>query len=99
MNSEAIATMKRAGIDITSHTSDHVDQYLNEPIDIVISVCDNARDTCPDFPGQVRKICKTFPDPPAMAKSMNSQVEVEACYDQVRNEIERYVSEFLETLA
>ena len=52
----SIEVMQEWGIDISSQTSDHVDDYLEEGIDIVISVCDDAQQICPTFPGDVKRI-------------------------------------------
>ena len=52
----AIEVMKEKGIDISNHTSDHIDNYLGFGIDVVITVCDSAKQICPHFPGDVKKI-------------------------------------------
>ena len=52
----SIAVMKEIDIDISKHTSDHMDDYLNKGIDIVITVCDNANNACPTFPENVKRI-------------------------------------------
>ena len=54
VNPTAIDVMKRAGIDISGHSPMNVDKYLDEAWDYVITVCDNANETCPVFPGKVR---------------------------------------------
>ena len=50
VRSEAVAVMKEVGVDLTDQTSKTLDRYLHEPVDLVVTVCDNARDTCPTFP-------------------------------------------------
>ena len=52
----SIAVMEEIGLDISKHTSDHIDDYLNKDIDIVITVCDNANNICPTFPESVERI-------------------------------------------
>ena len=59
----AIAVMDEWGIDISNHTSDDINDYLDEGINIVISVCDNANKLCPNFPGDVQRIHWSVDDP------------------------------------
>lgn len=59
----SVLVMQELGIDISQQTSDDVNQYLDTGIDIVISVCDHAAQTCPTFPGQVERIHWSLKDP------------------------------------
>ena len=59
----AITVMKELNIDISNHTSDSIHQYLDEGIDIVITVCDNADQVCPIFPGNVKRLHWSIDDP------------------------------------
>ena len=59
----AVRVMAEVGIDISGHTSDHVDQYLNDDFDLVLTVCDTAREACPVFPGARRTLHQAFEDP------------------------------------
>ena len=59
----SIKVMQEIGIDISSHTSDHFDDYLTTGIEVVITVCDNANKTCPIFPGNVERIHWSINDP------------------------------------
>lgn len=59
----AIRVMAEVGIDISGHTSDHVDQYLSDDFDLVLTVCDTAREACPVFPGARRTLHRAFEDP------------------------------------
>ncbi|QYO65558.1 arsenate reductase ArsC [Leptolyngbya sp. 7M] len=60
---EAIRVMSEIGIDISDHRSKSVDEFTDRPIDIVLTVCDNARETCPYFPGAAKIIHRSFEDP------------------------------------
>ena len=85
INPTAIDVMKRAGIDISGNTPANVDKYLNEAWDYVITVCDNANETCPVFPGKVRhRLHMGFEDPSLMK---GSYVEVLNEFYRIRNEI------------
>jgi protein-tyrosine-phosphatase len=70
----AIKTMEARGIDIRSHQSKHLDEFLGQQFDYVITVCDNARETCPIFPGAPERIHWSIPDPSA-AEGDDSQRE------------------------
>jgi arsenate reductase len=71
---EAIAVMAEAGIDISGHRSKHVDEFAGQTFDWVITVCDNARDTCPVFPGGQR-IHWSFPDPASVDGSESERLD------------------------
>lgn len=64
VNETAIKVMKEIGIDISGHRSKHVDEFTGQKIDYVISVCDNAKESCPIFPGGTTRLHWPFPDPP-----------------------------------
>ncbi len=64
VNPTAVQVMKEVGIDISGHRSKHVDEFKGQPFDYVITVCDNARETCPFFPGNAIRLHWEFPDPP-----------------------------------
>ena len=64
VNTLAIKVMNEIGIDISGHRSKHVDEFLGQKIDYVISVCDNAKESCPIFPGGTVRLHWPFPDPP-----------------------------------
>ena len=85
LNSTAIDVMKRAGIDISGHIPTNVSKYLGEEWDYVITVCDNANETCPVFPGKVRhRLHIGFEDP---SQLKGAYVEVLNEFYRVRNEI------------
>lgn len=83
---KAIAAMKEIGIDISGHTSKHLNEFLNRRIDTVITVCGNADQVCPTFPGQVNRHHWGFDDP---AHATGSEEEVLAEFRRVRDEIRR----------
>lgn len=80
----AIEALKELDIDISSHTSKHLDQYLDAGIDTVITVCDNANESCPVFPGEVNRYHWGFEDPPKAQRK--SETEMDA-FRRIRDEI------------
>ncbi len=64
VNGTAIQVMKEIGIDISYHRSKHVKKFLGRHFHYVITVCDNANQTCPTFPGVSKRLHWPFPDPP-----------------------------------
>jgi len=62
---EAVEAMRDIGVDISTHRSKSVDEFLEEPFDYVITVCDNAKESCPVFPGNAERIHWSFDDPAA----------------------------------
>jgi arsenate reductase len=87
VNPRAIATMKEDGIDISDHTSNNMNEYLEIPFDYVITVCDNAKERCPYFPGRVERFHYNFPDP---AKATGDEATIMAAFASVREEIKAY---------
>ena len=92
VNPRAIKTMNEVGIDITDHTSNHIDEFKDINFDYVITVCDNARERCPYFPTEAIKMHYNFPDP---AKAEGSEEEVMKQFAEVRNMIEAYCKDFV----
>lgn len=91
-NPRAIATMKEDGIDISNHTSNHVDEYADIKFDFVITVCDNALEQCPYFPTNAQKFHHNFPDP---AKAKGTEDEIRLEFERVREMIKSYTREFV----
>jgi len=83
---KAIAAMSEIGIDIASHRSKHMNEFLQQPVHTVITVCGNADQACPVFPGQVHRHHWGFDDP---AHATGSDEEVMAVFRRVRDEIRR----------
>lgn len=89
---EAIAVMQEVGIDISNHRSKSVDEFVGQHFDYVITVCDNANETCPVFPGKTTRIHKSFEDPPAVgAASAEKTLDI---FRRVRDEIRDYLIQF-----
>lgn len=92
VNPKAVAIMKEDGIDISSHTSNNVNEYVDIDFDYVITVCDNARESCPYFPTQARKFHYNFPDP---AKASGTEEEIMEQFRVVREMIKKYAEAFI----
>ena len=80
----AIQVMQEIGIDLTAHTSKHLDEFLVQSVETVITVCGNADQACPLFPGQVNRHHFPFPDP---AHATGTPEEQLAFFRQVRDDI------------
>ena len=91
---EAIAVMSELGIDISGHRSKHVNEFGAQNFDYVITVCDNARESCPVFFGKAQTLHQNFQDPGAFAGSQEEQV---AQFRRVRDELRSYLREFART--
>lgn len=85
VNPYAIRAMQKRGIDISGQRSKHLSEYLNQPFDFVITVCDQAAETCPIFPGKAQRIHWSFPDP---AATQGSDEEILAAFERVRDALE-----------
>lgn len=93
LNPGAVAAMGEIGIDISGHASKHVDSLAGESFQHVITVCDNARETCPVFPAEVETLHWSFDDP---AGATGSEEERMAVFRRVRDEIREKVEKFLD---
>ncbi len=87
VNPKAIETMAADGIDISDHTSNHVDEYLHIPFELIITVCDHASERCPIFPSTAQRIHHNFPDP---AKAIGTDEEILEAFKKVREEIKAF---------
>jgi arsenate reductase (thioredoxin) len=88
---EAIEAMKEIGIDISSHRSKSVDEFAGHDFDYVLTVCDNAKESCPIYPGHTNRLHHNFDDP---AAARGSQEERLAVFRRVRDEIRSYLRNF-----
>ena len=92
VNPKAIATMEEDGIDLTGHTSNHIDEYRDIDFDYVITVCDHAQENCPYFPSNAKRIHHNFADP---AKAQGTEAEIEQAFRAVREEIKSFAQKFV----
>lgn len=93
VNPLAIKAMDEVGIDIRSHWSKSVEAFLDQDFDDVITVCDNAKESCPVFPGSARFIHWSFEDP---AATQGSEAERLAVFRRVRDEIREHLRGFID---
>ena len=92
VNPYAVKAMEEIGIDISSGVAEDVTKYIDQSFDYVITVCDNAKETCPVFTGNVKKqIHIGFDDP---ADAVGTEEEVMPVYRRVRDEIEKEFQKF-----
>jgi len=96
LNPFAVGIMAEDGIDISKHTSNHVDEYQNIVFDYVITVCDNAKEACPFFPTKTKTIYFNFEDP---SKANGSAKELIIEFRKIRNEIKDFSERFILSLA
>lgn len=90
---EAIEAMKEIGIDISNHRSKSVDELIMQAFDYVITVCDNANQHCPTFPGACRRIHWSIEDPAAVAGNDKTRLEA---FRRARNELGERLDKFIE---
>jgi arsenate reductase len=96
VNPLAIQAMDERGIDIRAHRSKHLNEFLAQPFDYVITVCDNAAESCPVFPGPAKRIHWSFPDPAAVQGDQDERL---ASFRAVRDAIEAQLRAWLPTVA
>ena len=98
LNPLAVRVMAEAGVDISGHRSKHVDALKGVTFDYVVTVCDNARESCPLFPGKTRVVHVGFDDPPRLAKLAKNEEEALGHYRRVRDEIRAFIEKLPEGL-
>ena len=94
LNPGAVRTMAQDGIDISAHTSNHIDEYRQLVVDLVLTVCDHAQENCPYFPSQAIRLHCNFPDP---AKATGSPEEMDEEFRRVRDSIKSYCANLINT--
>ena len=86
LNPNAVQTMLRDDIDISTHTSNDVNEYLDINFDYIITVCDHANESCPNIPSKnALRIHKNFLDPTKIENSINPQNDFDNCRDEIKN--------------
>ena len=90
---EAIEVMKEISIDISSHRSKSVDEFTGQQFHYVITVCDNARESCPVFPGSVQRLHWSFEDPAAVKGSDEQRMDA---FRKIRDQLHQRITVFLE---
>jgi arsenate reductase (thioredoxin) len=85
---EAVAVMRELGIDISGHRSKHVDEFAGQEFDYILTVCDNAKESCPIFPSGAIAIHHNFEDPAALH---GTEAERLAVFRRVRDQIRQYL--------
>jgi len=98
LNARAVSVMREAGVDISGQRSKLVGELLRAGLefDYVITVCDNAHENCPVFPGHARMVHRGFDDPPRLAARARSTEEAVNIYRRVRDDIREFVETLLE---
>lgn len=93
LNPRTVKVMAEDNVDISAHTSDKVDQYSAEKFDFIVTVCNNAKENCPYFPGKAIRLHNNFTDP---ADAQGSEDEILNVYRMVRDEINSYTRQFVD---
>ena len=93
LNKNAVKCMAEIGLDISDYESNHIDKYINESFDFIITVCDNANETCPIFQNRnAKKIHRNFNDPSKINNGLYNEN-----FDLVRDEIKNFIIEFIKS--
>ena len=95
INPFAVKAMADDGIDISHHTSDHVDSYLSANLDYILTVCDHANETCPTIPVKGKRLHHSFDDPSAL--DLQGEIR-DAAYAKCRDEIKKYCRELADAI-
>jgi arsenate reductase len=98
LDPRVVKVMAEAGVDISAQRAKHVDELRDVEFDTVVTVCDNAREHCPAFPGPTRVVHVGFDDPPTLAANARTEAEALAHYRRVRDEIRAFVETLPESL-
>jgi arsenate reductase len=98
VDARAVKAMAEAGVDISSQISKDIDSLGNLEFEYVVTLCDNARESCPFFPAKTKRIHQGFDDPPILAAEAGTDEEAMAPYRRVRDEIKAFVQTLPESL-
>jgi arsenate reductase len=86
--------MSELGIDISKHRSKSADEFVGQDFDYIITVCDHAKENCPYFPGNAKRIHQNFTDPAMVEGTEETKLEA---FRRVRDEIREWLRDFAET--
>lgn len=95
LNPNAVKVMAESGVDISAHRSQRYDEFDDMPLDLVVTVCGHADETCPTLPRETRRLHAGFDDPPKMALQAPDDEAALECYRRVRDEIRSFVADRL----
>ncbi len=98
LDARAVQAMAEAGVDISGQKSKTLADLADVRFDYVITLCSQAYETCPVFPGRAKVVHVDFDDPPTLARSAASELEALACYRRVRDEIRVFVESLPDSL-
>ena len=90
--------MSEAGVDISQHKSKHVNDLNGLAFDYVVTVCDDANEACPIFPGNTKVVHVGFDDPPRLARGAKSEEEAMLHYRRIRDQIKSFIKTLPEGL-
>ena len=91
LNPNAVKVMAEAGIDISMQKSQYLDEFMGRDLDVVVTVCDHAHETCPLFPGNAKVVHHSFDDPPSLTPpDAPEEVKLDG-FRRVRDEIKAFV--------
>lgn len=92
VNPKAVGIMKEDGIDISKQTSNLINEYLGIDFDFIITVCDNAKENCPNFPSHAIRLHQDFTDP---SKTAGTDAQITGQFRTVRDQIKEYCNSFV----
>lgn len=98
LNPNAVKVMAEAGVDISGHKSENVNDLMHIQFDYVVTVCGHANENCPFFPGKAKVVHVGFDDPPALARGVEGEEEKLNCYRRVRDEIRVFIETLPESI-
>ena len=102
LNPHMVKVMDEAGVDVNNQKSENIRDFAEHDLDVVITVCGHAHETCPVFPANCKVVHTGFPDPPKMAKELAEKGATEEeqldCYRSVRDKIKEYILTLPESL-
>ena len=102
LNPHMVKVMDEAGVDVSNQKSENIRDFAEHDLDVVITVCGHAHETCPVFPANCKVVHTGFPDPPKMAKEFAKKGATEEeqldCYRSVRDKIKEYILTLPESL-